>query len=84
MNVQVRLITSSSTREGAQDLNCLVDVNVLGSSGFKFGSRKQHAWMLSVVFGTKTQSNKLLTEHRTDVLNLLRMKKFFILLTGDN
>lgn len=74
--MQVGLITSSSTREGAQGLNCLVDANVLGSSGFKFSSRKQHAWMLSVVFSTKTQSNKLLTDHRTDILNLLPTKKF--------
>lgn len=71
-----RLITSSSTRKGACGSNCSVDVNVLRSSGFKFRNRKQHSWMLSVVFDTKTQSNKLLAEHCTDILNLLLMKKF--------
>lgn len=75
-NVWVGLITSSSTREGARGWSCSIDVNVLGSSGFQFRSRGQHAWMLSVVFGTKTRSNKLLREHRMNELNLLQTKKF--------
>ena len=57
-------------------MNRSLGVNALGGSGFKCRSRKRRAWMLSVVSGTKTQSQKLLAGHPTDAVNFLPTKKF--------